>query len=602
MAVYYAGGIAFSAVEARAVSGGGSFAAAVGRLEPWSALVLVPAACAVLAGFAGFLHAAWRGTALERAQGRRALAALPAAYSGRIPARVRRRSPAALAGYELPMGLLGFPGVGWLFAGFPLPATVLLLGGPAFAWAILPIAFSPYGQGPLRGVGWKVELVYLPISALLSAAALYRSHRRRRLRLLGPQTPGAQPRRLGRYRLRVGVTVGAIALVLISVPFVGAVTGSGGGAVRYTLQPRLTPEITGQFLTTARGPVKLFSWPDPQARYPADPLRVHASDVQALLVRAAALDAPSAYALFDLDRNLRVPLRLLSHGARSLSLAPERRLVPGRYVFTATHEGMFGGRDYAYLTVVAPSAPVSALSPAGRRTPAVAHALAPVAAALVAALFSILLVRSYRRRPAGQKALWATGFLLFAAAAACEALAQRHGWTSWLFRGYYLCGGVLTVGALGAGSAWLQLPRRGRDVLLGMLVVAAAAATASVLLAPVDVAALTATSSTRPPVNGALGGHAYLWAIGLNSLGTLFLVGGSLLSIVRRRNVRANVWIGLGAIVVALATGLSRGGDYTFVYLGQLVGVALMFVGFTLPPPAPRQTPVAGTAFRPAAR
>ena len=89
--------------------------------------------------------------------------------------------------------------------------------------------------------------------------------------------------------------------------------------------------------------------------------------------------------------------------------------------------------------------------------------------------------------------------------------------------------------------------------------------------------------------NGALGGHAYLWAIALNSAGTLFLVGGALLSIARRRNVRASVWIAAGAVVVALATGLSRGGDYSFVYLGQLVGIVLMFAGFTLP--ASRTTP-----------
>ena len=28
------------------------------------------------------------------------------------------------------MGLLGFPGVGWLFAGFPVAALVLLIVGP----------------------------------------------------------------------------------------------------------------------------------------------------------------------------------------------------------------------------------------------------------------------------------------------------------------------------------------------------------------------------------------------------------------------------------------------------------------------------------------
>jgi hypothetical protein len=92
---------------------------------------------------------------------------------------------------------------------------------------------------------------------------------------------------------------------------------------------------------------------------------------------------------------------------------------------------------------------------------------------------------------------------------------------------------------------------------------------------------LAHTPTGRPPANGAIGGHAFLWAVALNSIGTLFLVGGSLYSIVRRQRVRANVWIGGGALVVAMATGLSRAGDYSFVYMGELVGIALMFSGFT---------------------
>jgi hypothetical protein len=231
----------------------------------------------------------------------------------------------------------------------------------------------------------------------------------------------------------------------------------------------------------------------------------------------------------------------------------------------------------------------------------VARAIPPIAATLVAALFALLLVRSYRRRPAAQKALWALGFFLFAFAAACEAAAQRHGWTPFLFRSYYLCGGVLTVAALGAGSAMLQLRPRLRDVLLGGLAVAAIAAAVTVAVAPVDAQMLAETATGRPPANGALGGHAFLWAIALNSVGTLLLVGGSGLSIFRRRNVRANVWIGTGALVVALATGLSRGGDYSYVYIGQLVGIALMFAGFTLP--ARTRPAVPGTAaVRAAAR
>jgi hypothetical protein len=138
------------------------------------------------------------------------------------------------------------------------------------------------------------------------------------------------------------------------------------------------------------------------------------------------------------------------------------------------------------------------------------------------------------------------------------------------------------VAWLGAGSAWLQLPPRARDALLGGLLVATAAAGVAVALAPVHAGALAHAASGAPPANSALGGHAFIWAICLNSIGTLFLIGGALYSIVRRRRVRANLWIAGGALVLALATSMTRAGEYSFVYLGELVGIAMMFAGFNL--------------------
>ena len=76
-------------------------------------------------------------------------------------------------------------------------------------------------------------------------------------------------------------------------------------------------------------------------------------------------------------------------------------------------------------------------------------------------------------------------------------------------------------------------------------------------------------------------------------MGTVFLVGGSLLAILRRQRVRTNLWIGAGALVVALATGLSRGGSYSFVYAGELLGISMMFFGFrfaAIPAPGPPAT------------
>jgi hypothetical protein len=581
MGVYYATGIAFAAVEAQAVAGRRTFASALAATEPWQAIVLLPAALAVLGGFGVYAHGVWRMTARQRAEGRRAIAAAPAVYTGRIPRRVRRRRPAALAGYELPLGLLGFPGVGWLFAGFPFTASILLLAGPALTWAVVPAAFSPYGQGPLRGVGWKVELVWLPTMALVSSAALYRAHARRRGRELGQPPP--RPRRRRSYRTRVMAAVGVIALVLLSLPFIPAVAGVGSSSVRYSYQRSFTREVTGQFLATTRGTVKLFSWDGPQAPYPADALRLHSADARAFVIRAAAVDDPAAYQLFDLRRGLRVPLAARAASATQVRLAPRQPLAPGRYALVSTHEGMFGGRDFAYVAIVPPGQSVTSIAAGGREpVPAIAKSFPPVAAALVALLFAVLLARSCAGRPAGAKALWATGFALFAIAAGAEALSQRTGWTPGLFRTYYLAGGVLTVAYLGAGSAWLQLPRRGRDLLLGALAAATVAAVVAVALAPVDAYQLASAASGRPPANGALQGHAFLWAVSLNTIGTVLLVGGALYSIVRRRRVRANAWIAAGAIVVALATGLSRTGIYSLVYLGELVGVALMFAGFAL--------------------
>jgi cbb3-type cytochrome oxidase subunit 1 len=597
MGVYYAAGIAFAAAAAQRVRGGAGFGPAVAGLEPWSALVLVPAAVAVGAGFGAYALAAWRLTSGDRREGRERLRAAPAEYTGKIPRRVRRLRPAALAAYELPMGLLGFPGVGWLFAGFPARALLLLTAGPALAWAVIPLAFSPFGQGPLRHIGWQVEFAWLPLSALLSAATLYRAHRHRLFRVEGLPRPQRRHRRPGGSRARVIGALGVVGLVLVALPIVPAISGIGIKTLRYSYETRFTKEITGPFLSTPRGKIRLLTWRDPQSPFPSDALRVHAADFSGLLIRAAAVDRPGAYQLFDVDRGGSVPLAVARRSHTALAFVPPRRLAPSRYLLLATHEGMFGDRDFIYLRVVPPRAAVTPIGGGARTTvPAVMSVLLPVAASLLAMLFTVLLLRSFRRRPAGQKLLWAGGFVLFAIATASQAFAQGSGWSAGLFRSYYLCGGVLTVAWLGAGSAWLQLSPRRRDALAGGLVVATLAAAAAVALAPVDAGALAHAPAGGPPANSALGGHAFIWAIALNTFGTVFLVGGALYSIARRRRVRANLWIGGGALVLALATSMTRAGEYSFVYAGELVGIALMFAGFNLTGAKPKQAAAAPPA------
>ena len=319
IAVYYAAGVTFSAVAAHRVARGGSFASAVSALEPWQSLVLVPASLLVLAGFAAYAAAAWRDDGAP-ARGRACVdRRAPRVYSGTIPRRVRRRSPAALAGYELPLGLMGFPGVGWLFAGFPFTASILLLVGPGADMGGDSGRLQPVRAGAAARIGWKVELVWLPVMALLSSALLYRAHARRRARLDGrpPRGKALRRQRLPRPGQRRARRHGAAARGDSVRPRV-----RGRGRQHRPLLVRAEADAGGDRPVREHeaGPgeaVRLGA--GRSRRTPADALRIHARDVRSLLVRAAALDAAKAYQLYDLDRGGSVLLAAVE------SLSPRAR-------------------------------------------------------------------------------------------------------------------------------------------------------------------------------------------------------------------------------------------------------------------------------------
>ena len=207
-------------------------------------------------------------------------------------------------------------------------------------------------------------------------------------------------------------------------------------------------------------------------------------------------------------------------------------------------------------------------------------AVLPLLTALIAALLAARVGGSAVRRFAPAKLLWAFGLLLFAIAAAAEAYGESDGWGSASFRAYYLAGGCLTVGFLGVGSALLSLPRDPGLVLVGALTTATVGAVVGVLVADLDPAILAAAHGHRPPANDALTGHAFVWAIAINTVGSLLLLGSSVASIVRRRRVAANVALVVGIAIVALSGTLTRFGSYGFVYVGQIVGLVLLAAGF----------------------
>lgn len=83
------------------------------------------------------------------------------------------------------------------------------------------------------------------------------------------------------------------------------------------------------------------------------------------------------------------------------------------------------------------------------------NALIAALAALVAFAMAIGLIDQWRDRRRPYQLLWAVGSILFGIASACEALGAAAGWSSPLFRAWYLAGAVLNVAWLGLGTAFL---------------------------------------------------------------------------------------------------------------------------------------------------
>jgi hypothetical protein len=214
--------------------------------------------------------------------------------------------------------------------------------------------------------------------------------------------------------------------------------------------------------------------------------------------------------------------------------------------------------------------------------------MAATVAAVVSALFAVVVGDRFRRTGRPAFAAWTGGLLIFAAAAACQAIGERAGFSAPVFRAFYLLGGVLGVIWLSMGTLFLLAPprvARTACVVLGGLTLALAVDAAVV---PVNLALLrTAAGVLGTAVQG--GSPLQVGAVVLNILGTLILVGGSAWSALRLLRDRAgldrvvcNVLLTAGALTIAAGFSAAKiagaGLDTLGVY--EAVGITVMFAGF----------------------
>lgn len=218
----------------------------------------------------------------------------------------------------------------------------------------------------------------------------------------------------------------------------------------------------------------------------------------------------------------------------------------------------------------------------------------PLATAAVAFFFTLSLLDQFLERRRPYQGVWAGGMALYGIASLLQGIWQLGGTAEVVFRLWYLTGGMLVAAYLGAGTVYLHAPRPVAHGVFAALLALTVLGTIMAFLTPFRegtdlthlhaqaMASIDPQSGIRyfPPLVGGLTAF-------LNTMGSLFLIGGAVYSAVvfavhRQAGYRvlSNALIALGAFISAAGGTLERFNLPQPHTLALLVGIVVIYAGF----------------------
>jgi hypothetical protein len=231
----------------------------------------------------------------------------------------------------------------------------------------------------------------------------------------------------------------------------------------------------------------------------------------------------------------------------------------------------------------------------------------PVVTTVFSLAFAAILLRRHHEKRRGTHLLWwAFGILIYGLGTFTEGFTSLFGWHETVFRAWYISGALLGGAPLAQGTVYLLLGRKTAKRLTVGLVTFFVVAASFVLAAPVN-AALAAPHL--------LSGKVFAWrwvrlfSPFINTYALIFLVGGATLSAWRFSKRRetyhrfvGNVFIAVGALLPGIGGAFTRFGHTEVLYVTELVGLCLIYVGYRFNVGTPVVAPAAAAAAeRPAA-
>lgn len=201
------------------------------------------------------------------------------------------------------------------------------------------------------------------------------------------------------------------------------------------------------------------------------------------------------------------------------------------------------------------------------------QSFAPLLTTLVSLFFTISVFRQYSKRRKIYQFIWGTGLLIFSVTTLFEFISEIYGWSIPMYRAYYILIASL-VAILGLGTVYLFNKRAGRYLTLYFAVVIT-----SLIILTLNARVDTGKLQERLVGGSAMPAGVRIISPFLTIPGSIALIGGALYSwYITRKNY--NLFIAIGASLVAGGGGLSRFGAEWALYILELLGVSVMYIGF----------------------
>ncbi|NOZ28909.1 MAG: hypothetical protein GXP39_12780 [Chloroflexi bacterium] len=217
------------------------------------------------------------------------------------------------------------------------------------------------------------------------------------------------------------------------------------------------------------------------------------------------------------------------------------------------------------------------------------YTLLPFISSIVSFVFAFFVLKRYLVRRGPHLLLWGIGMVFYGIGGFCEAYYGAFGWNPLIFRLWYLFGAVLVAAWLGQGTVYLLVDRKWANRLMVLLVLGSLYGMIRVFGAELDPSLMTGGVHTGSELSGraiVTPGVRTLTPF-FNLYGTVALVGGAAWSawifwrkrILLHRTI-GNILIAIGAILPAFGGTFSRLGISGALYVSELLGAVLMFIGF----------------------